>query len=85
LSRNLAPNVILLDMMMPEMDGWTFLGELRKDPLLSHVPVAVFTAHGDADDIAESVQAAACLKKPPTMEELLTTVEHLTAGQPPRP
>src|SRR5689334_12220239 len=43
---NVRPSVILLDLMMPIMDGYTFLEEQRKDPALA-IPVAIITAaHG---------------------------------------
>ncbi len=43
-ARHERPDVILLDLMMPEMDGFTFLNELRKDSTLRSVPVVVVTA-----------------------------------------
>jgi CheY-like chemotaxis protein len=39
------PDVILMDLSMPEMDGWTAAKELRKDPLLVNVPLIAVTAH----------------------------------------
>src|SRR5687768_12107285 len=40
------PNLILLDLMMPELDGWGLMAELEKRPELSAIPVVVFSAQG---------------------------------------
>lgn len=40
----LEPRAIVLDMMMPRMDGWTFLSEIRSDPRFRDVPVVVASA-----------------------------------------
>ena len=61
------PNVILLDLSMPKMDGWEFLEELREDDLLSGVPVIAMSANPRA-----SIRGAdEFLKKPLVAEELL--------------
>jgi CheY-like chemotaxis protein len=41
---NRRPSVILLDLMMPEMDGFEFLGELRQNPEWQSIPVLIITA-----------------------------------------
>ena len=43
------PGVILLDLMMPVMDGWTFLGAQRRDPAIAEIPVVVTSAEDGAD------------------------------------
>jgi CheY-like chemotaxis protein len=45
LRRILKPCLILLDLVMPNMDGWRFLELLRGDPALSEIPVVVVSAH----------------------------------------
>src|SRR5437773_2596044 len=44
------PDVILLDMMMPVMDGWTFRAEQQKVPELASIPVLLFTAYSVSRD-----------------------------------
>lgn len=44
LMESFVPDLVLLDLMMPEMDGMTFLSRLRKDPRFAHLPVFVITA-----------------------------------------
>lgn len=43
-----TPCVILLDLMMPVMNGWEFVEEINKDIMLSSIPIVVVTAIGDA-------------------------------------
>jgi CheY-like chemotaxis protein len=71
----LRPELIILDIMMPEMDGWTFRAEQRKDPDIASIPVIVFTAYGSPKDIAQKLQAVGFLKKPLRLEELLSAIE----------
>ena len=74
LEGGLRPDVILLDMMMPEMDGWEFRAEQRKRPDLASIPVVVFTAHGISSDAADQLGAQGVLKKPFRFADLLQTV-----------
>jgi CheY-like chemotaxis protein len=66
------PCVILLDLMMPVMNGWEFRRELELDPVLRHVPVVVVSAA--TGEMAGRAQAAAHLPKPLDMDELLELV-----------
>jgi CheY-like chemotaxis protein len=74
------PEVILLDLMMPVMDGWEFRRRQVEDPALSNVPVVVLSAldHGRAIDL----DGAAFLKKPLDFDRLLTLVREYCARQP---
>ncbi len=69
------PCVILLDIMMPVMDGWQFRALQRADPELDTIPVVVLTAHANLQEAADKLAAAACLGKPFRLETLLATVE----------
>ncbi len=69
------PCIILLDMMMPVMDGWAFRKAQTADPAISSIPVIVLTAHSSASDTARDMGAVGFLRKPVTLQELLTAVK----------
>ena len=72
------PCVILLDLMMPVMNGWEFQRALEKDVSLQEVPVIIVSAA--TAELVEKTDAAAYLPKPLDMEELLDTVGGLCGG-----
>lgn len=74
------PGIILLDLMMPVMDGWEFAAAIGKDPRFSTVPIVVMTAFADK---AHSVPARRILKKPLSLDEVLDVVGRYCAGSPP--
>jgi PAS domain S-box-containing protein len=67
------PALILLDLMMPIMDGSAMLAELRKDPALDSVPVVLTSAASDLDRYASALGIADCLRKPVKYETLIAT------------
>jgi len=70
-----APHVILLDLMMPVMDGWEFRRKQQEDPALASVPVIVLSALDQ--NRAGNLDATAFLKKPLDFDHLLALVrEH---------
>jgi CheY-like chemotaxis protein len=69
------PCVILLDLMMPLMDGAAFRDEQLKDPALAAIPVVVVSAFKDAEEKARRLGAAAHLTKPLRLETLLEVVK----------
>jgi CheY-like chemotaxis protein len=66
------PHVILLDLMMPVMDGWEFRRQQQADPALAPVPVIVLSALDQGR--ASSLEADAFLKKPLDFDRLLSLV-----------
>jgi PAS domain S-box-containing protein len=79
------PDVIVLDLMMPVMDGARFRDEQRKNPLLAHIPVLVVSGDGTSSDKAAAMDAAGCLKKPVDIDELLRMVGRVCSGSLPAP
>jgi CheY-like chemotaxis protein len=75
LHRRTRPSLILLDMMMPEMDGWLFRQELKKSPELSSIPIVILSAHGNVRDAALALGAADYLRKPLQLDSLLEIAE----------
>ena len=69
-ARDCHPGLVLLDLMMPGMNGWEFRDRQRGDPELAGIPVVVLSAFGRVP----GVDAAAYLQKPFELEDLLTTV-----------
>jgi CheY-like chemotaxis protein len=73
LSADSALSVILLDLMMPVMNGWQFREAQASDPKIAGIPVVVVTAAGAKDDIP-AIQADAWLSKPVDLDRLLATI-----------
>jgi len=70
---NGRPCLVLLDLMMPVMDGWAFAREQSLDPALAHLPVCVITAVGTSAPIPSD--AVAVVRKPFKLKELLDVVQ----------
>jgi CheY-like chemotaxis protein len=66
--------LILLDLFMPEMNGWAFLAEQVSDPTLALVPVIVISADPDAAKRAKTPGVVARLAKPVEFDQLLDIV-----------
>ena len=75
LAVGLEPNAIVLDLMMPRMDGWTFLSRLRADPKFHEMPVVVTTAVASESP----AEADVCLQKPFDLGRLDHEVARLCA------
>jgi signal transduction histidine kinase/CheY-like chemotaxis protein len=79
LARGARPDLMLVDLMMPVMDGWTLIARLREDKVAPGVPLVVFSADRDSREKADSLRADAALRKPFALEELQEVVERLLA------
>ncbi len=75
LARTAAPDVILVDVMMPEMDGYEVCRQLKADPATARVPIVLLTARRDLDQgqLAET-GAAGVVFKPFQPEDLARQV-----------
>ena len=77
----LKPDLILLDIMMPGIDGYEVCIRLKKDAELKNIPVIFITARGDTKDVVEGFEAGAVdfIMKPFRLEEVYARVKtHLT-------
>ncbi len=78
------PNVMLLDLMMPTMDGWQLRGRLRQDPTLAGIPIVIMTAHAGVLRAVTSVQPPTpVLAKPLDLVRLLELVATYCEDPPP--
>ena len=76
-SKELSPDLILLDIMMPGIDGWETLTRLKRDPDTAKIPVIIFTAreHSRGHQKSEEMGAADYFRKPFEPDELIELVE----------
>jgi CheY-like chemotaxis protein len=71
----LKPDVILLDVMMPVMDGWHFLSARLKHPELIEVPIIIISAGQEAEREARKVGVFEVAKKPLHVDDLIRRIE----------
>lgn len=66
LARGIEPDLVLLDLALPVLDGWSVLTALRADAATASIPIVIVTAHGDSDSAARARElgASAFLSKP---------------------
>ncbi len=83
LARKMQPAAITLDVMMPGMDGWSVLGELKADPALAHIPVILVTMLQDRQ-LGFSLGASEFLTKPVDQGQLAAVLTRYCGSQKPR-
>jgi CheY-like chemotaxis protein len=78
-ARRERPDLILLDLVMPEMDGWQVLSRLQADPATSGIPVLIFTAkeYANAEIVGNLQGARGHIRKPFEPEDLEEAIRRL--------
>ena len=78
-ARELTPDLVISDIIMPEMDGFELCGHVKADGRLSGTPVILLTSLADPQDVIRAMQCGAdqFVTKPYDEKHLLTTIEHL--------
>ncbi|UFK98412.1 response regulator [Kaistella faecalis] len=79
LSGNTNIGAVLMDMMMPEMDGYEAIGKIKNDDILKNIPVIAITAQAMTGDREKCLEAGAdgYISKPVNVDELLTLLNQL--------
>ena len=88
LARDTQPDLILMDLAMPEMDGWTATRRLKSDETLTEIPVIIVTGHVTSNDIslAQQVGCNDVVSKPIDYHVLMGKItQHLTGESPELP
>jgi DNA-binding response OmpR family regulator len=80
--RDINPDVITLDIMMPRLDGWVTAVRLREDEATQHIKVVMITARAQEHDIqrGREIGVDAYVTKPFDPAELIRTVRNLAPG-----
>jgi len=76
------PDLILLDVQMPKLDGYGFIRQKKNDPAFSKIPVIVLTALGKTEPLFKRYGVKAYLLKPLNTQDLLSTIESTLVAQP---
>lgn len=80
LAIELQPDVVVLDLALPGVDGCVLLAELRSHPLTAHIPVVILSAHAYPEDEQRATEAgaAAFLRKPCLPGDLAATLRRVS-------
>jgi CheY-like chemotaxis protein len=86
LTRERKPDLVIADMLVPDMDGLDFARAVRGDPEVEHTPIILYTATyqpWELEKLASAAGISRVLRKPAEPEEILRTVEEvLSEGHP---
>jgi two-component system, cell cycle response regulator DivK len=79
-----APDVVLMDLSLPVVDGWEATRRLKNDARTAHIPVVALTAHDGAGELQRATRAGCdwFVPKPCPPDALITEVRRVLAGRP---
>jgi CheY-like chemotaxis protein/Trp operon repressor len=75
IAQELSPRIILLDVMMPQIDGWKILMRLKNHPATANIPVIICTILAQ-EELALSLGASSFVRKPFTRQTILAALDH---------
>lgn len=83
LSRDPLPDLVLLDVMMPGLNGWEVFQHIRRDPRAREIPVLMLTALAQRSDVERAVELGVdgYLTKPFEPSELLQKINEILSGR----
>jgi CheY-like chemotaxis protein len=70
-------DLVILDLMMPVMNGWDFRAKQRADPNLARIPILLMSAGGHIATVSDQLEAADYISKPVEVPDLLNKVARL--------
>ena len=80
LIKSLKPDVLLLDLMLPDIDGWELYRQMKTDKELAKVPIIIVSARSEEQDAASGfhvIDNDRYIQKPFEVKELIDTVTHM--------
>ena len=78
-AKSIIPDLILMDVMMPKMNGFKVCGLIKSENQLSHIPIMILSSRAGDDDreISKQVGADAYLVKPVKTEEIISAIQKM--------
>ncbi len=82
IARRDHPSLILLDLMMPVMDGFAFRAAQLREPEIAMIPVICVSGRHDAETVAQQLNTVACISKPFALDKIVESVGSVLGRQP---